>query len=125
MVGILIFQKKFAKSIEIQGRIFMVDFKSSIDLESRIEKGQARKILAELFNHRPNFVSFTKHALEKMRERNLKSGDILNVLRAGNILKNPEFENGSWRYSVETAKITVVFAFRTPNQIIVVTSWRN
>ncbi len=105
--------------------MFMIDLKSKIDLESKLEKGQARKILSEILNFGPNYLSFTKHAREKMKERNLKSGDILSVLKAGNILNNPEFENGSWRYSVETSKITVVFAFRTPNQIIVVTSWRN
>jgi len=103
----------------------MIDFKSRNDLESMIEKGRARKILSELLNNRPNFVLFTKHAREKMKERNLRSGDILNVLKAGNILKNPEFEKGSWRYCAQTPKITVVFAFRTPDQVIVVTSWRN
>ncbi len=103
----------------------MIDYKSKIDLESRLEKGQARKILSEFFNYRLNFISFTNHAREKMKKRNLKSGDIINVLKAGNILKNPEFENGSWRYCVETVKITVVIAFRNPNYVVVVTSWRN
>lgn len=103
----------------------MIDLKSNIDLESKLEKGQARKILSELLNFKPNYIFFTNHSREKMKERNLKSGDILNVLKAGIIVKVPEFEKGSWRYTVQTTKITVVFAFRTPNQVIVVTSWRN
>jgi hypothetical protein len=59
-----------------------------------------------------------------MQERNLKSGDVLNVLRAGNIYREPEFENGSWRYRIETKKIAVVFAFMRPDRIRIVTVWR-
>lgn len=102
-----------------------IDFKSKTDVRSRMDPGQARKILAEIFNHDPNLVSFTGHARHSMSERNLKSGDILNVLSAGKILNGPEFENGSYRYRVETQKITVVVAFRTPNHVVVVTAWRN
>lgn len=103
----------------------MIDKKSIIDIISRLEKAQARKLLAEFFNSNPNNVSFTKHALEQMQKRDLMSGDILNVLRAGNIHNDPEFENGSWRYQIETRKITVVFAFNSPNKIRIITAWRN
>lgn len=86
---------------------------------------QARKALAEIFNTEPNNISFSKHALNQMKERNLTTGDVLNVLKAGTIHGAPEFENGSWRYHVQTKKITVVIAFRNPNFVAVVTAWRN
>jgi hypothetical protein len=59
-----------------------------------------------------------------MDEDNLKTGDVLNVLKAGKIYDNPEFENGSSRYRVETHRIIVVIAFRRPNHVVVITTWR-
>ncbi|MFO0686926.1 MAG: hypothetical protein U0234_32985 [Sandaracinus sp.] len=60
----------------------------------------------------------------------------MNVLRAG-IVRDPEWENGSWRYRVETAKMLFVAAFdpevdAMPGddddlgdlELIVVTGWR-
>lgn len=103
----------------------MVDLTSKIDVTSRLNPGQARKVLAEIFNHNPNLISFTKHAREQMRERDLKSGDVLNVLKAGKIFSEPEEINGSFRYRVQTKKITVVIAFKKPNHVVVVTAWRD
>ena len=102
-----------------------IDLTLSIDVTSMMGPWQARKVLAEIFNHSPNLVSFTKHAREQMRERDLKSGDVLNVLKAGKILSAPEFENGSFRYRVQTNKMTVVLAFKKPNHVVVVTAWRD
>jgi hypothetical protein len=103
----------------------MVDQTSLIDVTSRLSAIQARKILAEIFNKNPNFISFTKHAFEQMHDDDLKTGDVLNVLKAGKIYDNPEFENGSFRYRVETRRIIVVIAFRRPNHVVVITTWRN
>ena len=97
----------------------------SIDVTSSLAPAQARKVLAEIFNHNPSLISFTKHAREQMSERDLKSGDVLNVLKAGKIWSEPEYENGSFRYRVQTKKITVVVAFKKPNHVVVVTAWRD
>ena len=102
-----------------------IDLTSKIDVTSRLSPAQARKVLAEIFNHSPNLVSFTKHAREQMQERDLKSGDVLNVLKGGKILSEPEYENGSFRYRVQTKKITVVLAFKKPNHVVVITAWRD
>lgn len=102
-----------------------IDLMLRIDVTSVLSPGQARKILAEIFNRNPNLISFTKHAREQMSDRDLKSGDVLNVLKAGKIFSEPEYENGSFRYRVQTKKITVVIAFKRPNHIIVVTAWRD
>ena len=39
-------------------------------------------------------------------------------------MREPEWENGSWRYQVETLKIRVVIAFRDERTLIVVTAMR-
>ena len=76
----------------------MIDLTSKIDVTSRLNPGQARKVLAEIFNHNPNLISFTLHAREQMLERDLKSGDILNVLKAQ---KNIEFSRiGKRKFSI-------------------------
>lgn len=102
----------------------MIDVSLIIDVTSRLSSGQARKVLSEIFNQNPNLVSFSKHAFKEMKNDNLKTGDILNVLKAGRIYNSPEFENGSYRYRVQTQKITVVIAFRKPNHVVIVTAWR-
>ena len=102
-----------------------IDLTSNVDVTSRLSPGQARKVLAEIFNHNPNLISFTKHAREQMSERDLKSGDVLNILKAGKIWSEPEYENGSFRYRVQTKKMTVVVAFKKPNHVVVVTAWRD
>ena len=102
----------------------MIDFKSHIDVTSRMSPGQARKVLAEIFYYNPNLISFTGHARTQMLARDIKTGDILNVLKGGHILDAPEYENGSFRYRVQTARMTVVVAFKKPQSVIVVTAWR-
>ena len=102
-----------------------VDLKSVIDVTSRLNKEQARKILSEIFNYNPNLISFTKHAREQMSERDLKSGDVLNVLKAGKIFGEPEYEKGSFRYRVQTQKITLVVALKQPNHVVVLPAWRD
>lgn len=102
----------------------MVDLKLNIDVTSMLEPMQARKLLSELFNHHANLISLTMHAREKMKVRNLRMGDILNVLKAGKIINFPEFENGSYRYRVKTMKLTVVIAFKKPSHVVIVTAWR-
>lgn len=48
----------------------------------------------------------------------------LSLAQAGKIYTDPELENGSYRYRVETKKIIVIVAFMQPNHIIVVSAWR-
>ena len=102
-----------------------IDVGSRIDVTSKMSRTQAKKVLSEIINNEPNFISYTKHARKRMKTRNLKTGDLLNVLHKGKIYDDPEEENGSWRYRVQTQNITVVIAFRKPNHVAVVTAWRN
>ncbi len=101
-----------------------IDLKTGIDVTSRMSRVQARKVIARVFHEVPNFLSFSKHGLHQMKERNIRTGDILNILKAGDIYQDPELENGTYRYRVETHKMIVVIAFRKPNHITVITAWR-
>ena len=98
--------------------------KSIIDLESRLDREQARKVLSELLNTVPNCFSYGAHFRNRMAERDMTIGDVLNILHKGKILKNGEFENGQWRYRVETEKMAVVIAFNNPFFVRGVTCWR-
>jgi hypothetical protein len=59
-----------------------------------------------------------------MSERNLTEGDVLNILRGGRIYEPAEFENGTWRYRVHTNTMGAAVAFRSENEVAVVTAWR-
>lgn len=102
-----------------------IDLSPRIDVTSRLEKGQARKVLSEILKSDPSFVSYSKHGQGQMKARGLIAGDVFNVLMAGKIEGDPEFVNESWRYRVATKNITVVVAFRKPNHVTVITAWRN
>lgn len=77
------------------------------------------------------------HARKEMDKDGLTDLDAVNVLRGG-VVRDPEWENGSWRYRVETHRMTFVVAFdpdlvTMPGddesvgdiELVVVTGWRN
>ena len=68
-------------------------------------------------------VAFTRHAREEMAKDDLDAVDVTHVLRAGRV-QFPELEKGSWRYRVSTRQIFVVVAFRSQEELVVVTVWR-
>jgi len=63
------------------------------------------------------------HCVEEMEKDHLDMGDALNVLRGG-IVREPEWENGEWRYHVETPRMTFIIAFESETTLIIVTAWR-
>ena len=54
-------------------------------------------------------VAFSKHALEELNK---------------DVLTTVELERGTWRYRVLTNRICVVVAFRSDDEVVVVTAWR-
>ena len=66
---------------------------------------------------------YSKHAKDEMLDDDLTTIDCENVLRGG-VVRPGEREHGTWRYRVETSKITVVIAFRSDQELVVVTAWR-
>ena len=63
------------------------------------------------------------HALEEMAKDSLTMVDCINILRGGRV-EPAEWERGSWRYRVRTARICVVVAFRSETKLAIVTAWR-
>ena len=102
----------------------MIDFRSNIDIMSILERGRAQSLLRGIVGRDRSSISFSRHARERMVERDLWVNDIVNVLCAGNIRENPEFKKGHWRYRVETKKIAVLIAFRSMSCVTVITAWR-
>jgi hypothetical protein len=79
-----------------------------------------RKILRE------GTFRFVQHAKDRAKERTLDTQDMVNVLRCG-VVEEPEqnLEDGTYRYRVRTDRMTVVIAFRSPTELVVLTGWRN
>ena len=83
---------------------------------------EARRLIREVL--RDGEVVSSKHATDEMRNDGLTLVDCVNVLRAG-VVEPAEWERGSWRYRVHTARIWVVVAFRSEQRLVVVTAWRS
>lgn len=96
------------------------------DIRSRrLDKTQARKLLTKITHQHPANVRFSRHALNELENDDLTLSDILNVIRSpdAKIVGDGEYENGSFRYRLETNRITVVVAFDSPTSFVVVTTW--
>lgn len=81
----------------------------------------AKRLIREILS--TGEVRFTRHALEELKKDGLEEIDCVNVLRGGTVGPG-EFENGSWRYPVRASKVTVIVAFRSETQLVVVTAWK-
>lgn len=68
-------------------------------------------------------VDFSGHALDELQKDQMTTGDCLNVLRGG-VVEPAEWERGSWRYRVRTARMCVVVSFVSETRLRVVTAWR-
>lgn len=91
------------------------------DAIGHLRAGDAKKLIRSI--QEGGWVFFSRHAEDEMRKDELSRRDVENVLRGG-MVREPEWENGSWRYHVETAKIRVVIAFRDESTLVVVTAMR-
>ena len=67
--------------------------------------------------------TYSGHAKEELVADDLTTVDCENVLRGG-VIRPGEYERGGWRSRVETNRITVVVAFRSERELVVVTAWR-
>ncbi len=68
-------------------------------------------------------LTYSRHAKEEMLADRLTTVDCENVLRGG-VVRPGEFEQGTRRYRVETSRVAVVVAFRSEQELVVVTAWR-
>ena len=95
---------------------------------------QARTYIRWLLDH--GIFKVSDHARDEMNKDNLNDLDAINTLRGG-VVRESEWENGSWRYPVNTFRMCFVVAFN-PDPIVlpdanedlsgvkltVVTAWR-
>jgi hypothetical protein len=66
---------------------------------------------------------YSSHAKQKLLADDLTTVDCENVLRDG-VVGPGELDDGTWRYRVETSRIAVVVAFRSEDELVIVTAWR-
>lgn len=90
-------------------------------MEEPLEPHAAKQLIRQILQ--AGCLTYTKHSKDEMLADNLTTLDCENVLRGG-VIRPGEFERGTWRYRVENSRITVVVAFRSENEVIIVTAWR-
>ncbi len=81
----------------------------------------AKRLIREIL--RAGRFTWSRHAKAELLTDDLTTVDCENVLRGG-VVRPGEFERGTWRYRVETSRITIVVAFRSEHELVVVTAWR-
>jgi hypothetical protein len=92
-----------------------------MSLREPLSQPATKKLIRTILSD--GMVGFTKHAREEMGKDKLVEVDVVNVLRGGAV-EPGEWENGSWRYRVRTARMVAVVAFRSESALSVVTAWR-
>lgn len=86
-----------------------------------LSPADAKRLLQEIVSN--GSVTFSGHAQQEMEKDDLATTDVLNMLRGG-VVEPAEFENGSWRHRVRTARMCVVVVFRSEKEVRIVTAWR-
>jgi hypothetical protein len=95
----------------------------------------AKKLIRRLLDDGVFRVS-SPHGRKAMDDDNLNDVDAVNVLRAG-VPREAEWENGAWRYHMETQRMCFVVEFEpevevlpdessdvSEMEVVVVTAWR-
>lgn len=86
-----------------------------------LETAAAKKLIRHILE--AGIVTPSDHARKEMAKDDLDLVDCVNVLRGG-IVEPGELEKGTWRYRVKTNRICVVVAFRSEQELRIVTAWR-
>lgn len=103
----------------------MIDRSSKLDVTSRLDRTQARKLLSEILNKSgTDNVLSSKHCKEELRKDSMTMLDVFNILHGGQIYHDAEWIHESWRYRVETKKMLVVITFKKPDIVYCITAWR-
>ena len=89
---------------------------------ARLARIQVAKLVRAIRRH--GKTSWSGHARQRLVEHGMTMVDVDNVLRGGRVSREGEWVNETWRYRMETARMTVLFAFRSNDEIAIVTVWR-
>jgi hypothetical protein len=90
-------------------------------VEEPLNPPEAKRLIMEIIKTGTYWTS--QHAEEELAKDRLTQVDAVNVLRGG-VVEPAEWENGSWRYRVRTARMVVVVAFDSETELVIVTGWR-
>jgi hypothetical protein len=90
-------------------------------MEEPLVPEQAHRLILRILVS--GWFACSRHAVMEMAKDELTTVDCVQVLRAG-VVRPAEYEQGSWRYRVETRHATVVVAFRSRRELVVITAWR-
>ena len=93
----------------------------SDELKEPLKPDDAKQLIRTILQ--TGRFTYTRHAKEEMLADDMTTVDCENILRAG-VVRPPDFEKGSWRYRVETSRMAVVIAFRSSDELVIVTAWR-
>jgi hypothetical protein len=93
-----------------------------LDVTKRLGSVQALKLAQKVL--RAGNVAFSKHARQEMEHDDVSEPEVVNAIRLGQIYDPADFERGSWRYRVRAESLCVVIAFRTVDELRIVTVWR-
>ena len=91
------------------------------ELVEPIKPEEAKRLILQIL--KSGTVTYSCHAKEEILADNMTTLDCEYVLRGG-FVRPGEYENGSWRYKVETDRMAVVICFRSKTQLVLVTAWR-
>jgi len=84
---------------------------------------QAREIVRKIAS--TGTIVLTRHGRMRLRERNMTTQDVLNVLLGGYVVEVEPEVAGTYRVTVATSRMTVVVVPRGEAELVLVTAWRN
>jgi len=94
-----------------------------LDVSRQLPEEQARRLAVRIV--REGRTVFTKHCRREMADDGLLETDVVNTIAGGLITEPGEISlRGGWRYRVRTRRITVVIEFRSHEEMVIVTAWR-
>lgn len=92
------------------------------DLKHPLVPAQVGKLVRSILGS--GLMTLSSHAQDEMEADGMIETDVVNTLRGGVCREPGEFEGGSCRYRLHTAKFCAVVAFRSDAELRVVTVWR-
>jgi Domain of unknown function (DUF4258) len=93
------------------------------DITGQLPGAQALRLAKTII--RDGSTIFTRHARHEMEDDDLLETDVVNAISGGVISEPGELgHQGDWCYRVRTIRVTVVILFRSVEEMVVVTAWR-
>ena len=93
------------------------------DITDQIPAQQAHRLARMIL--RTGSTVFTRHARKEMEDDDLLETDVVNTISGGLTTEPGKLgHRGDWCYRIRTQRTTVVFMFRSLEELVVVTAWR-